>query len=325
MSTVLEVRPFKPTDLPLVHRLTSAGLSFDSATTLTRGIHTVEGAVWGVLPLADLGMPTLVLRDGDYGYVAQFRHKASEQHAHVVFIAPNLGHSRDEMAWLRLLEAMMVTAGRRGAVTLNAEIDEDSDAFVILREAGFSTYSRQDFWKSEAGSIPVALPGLWRPSTDLDAFGINSLYVYAVPRMVRQAEEPPDPRHGLVYERAGQIAGYLTIQEGKYGLFAQALFSAEIDSDEVDGILAAALATMPRADKLPVYFCVRRDQCWLNGALEALGFEPCASQAVMVRHTARHVEHYVHIPAYVPEGTRFVVPPVSDYYASFRGIDSSSL
>jgi hypothetical protein len=323
MSTMLEVRPFKPTDLPLVHRLTSAGLSLDSATTLTRGTHTVEDAVWGVLPLADLGMPTFVIRDGDYGYVAQFRHKAGEQHAHIVFIAPNLGQSRDEMAWLRLLEAMLVAAGRRGAVTLNAEIDEDSDAFVILREAGFSTYSRQQIWKREAGPIPIALPGLWRPSADLDAFGINSLYVNAVPRMVRQAEEPPDPRHGLVCERAGQIAGYLTIQEGKYGIFAQVLFSADIesDSDAVNGILAA----MPRADKLPVYFCIRREQCWLNGALESLGFEPCASQAVMVRYTARHVEHYVFRPAYVPEGARLVVPPVSDYCAPFRGVDSSSI
>src|SRR5512135_2177793 len=98
-----EARPFLPIDLPLMRRLTSHGVIFDSATSLTRGVHALEGAVWGALPLADLGTPTFVLRDGDASYMAQFRHKTGDQQAHIVFIAPDLERCADDGAWLRLL------------------------------------------------------------------------------------------------------------------------------------------------------------------------------------------------------------------------------
>lgn len=71
-----EVRPFLPLDLPLVHRLAPLSISLDSLTALTQGNHLVENAVWSSLPLTDFGTPTYVLRLGEGGYVAQFRHKS---------------------------------------------------------------------------------------------------------------------------------------------------------------------------------------------------------------------------------------------------------
>jgi hypothetical protein len=72
------------------------------------------------------------LRLGESGYVAQFRHKeAGEEHAHIVFIAPSLAPESDGEPWLRLVEAMIAAAGRRGAITLNAEIAETSPAFEV--------------------------------------------------------------------------------------------------------------------------------------------------------------------------------------------------
>ena len=101
-----EARLFLPIDLPLLRRLTPFGVSFNSATSLTRGIHTRGGCGLGIVPLADLGTPTFVIRDGDGDYVAQFRHKAGDQHAHIVFIAPDLDRCNSDTArgctcWMR--------------------------------------------------------------------------------------------------------------------------------------------------------------------------------------------------------------------------------
>src|SRR5215475_3640340 len=87
MRSLLEVRPFLPIDLPLIRRLAPLGVSFDSMTSLTRGMHTLGDAVWSAVPLADLGTPTFVMRQDDRAYVAQFRHKSGGQHAHLTFIA----------------------------------------------------------------------------------------------------------------------------------------------------------------------------------------------------------------------------------------------
>jgi hypothetical protein len=301
MSSLPEARHFLPIDLPLVRRLTQHGVCLDSATYLTRGVNAIEQAVWGAVPLADLGRPTFVLRNGNVEAVAQFRHKAGDQHAHVVFIAPDLSRSEDETAWLNLLDAMVIAAGRRGAVTLNAEIAETTDAFCILRQAGFSVYARQEIWKREPGTTIAGDERLLRPETDADAFAIHALFATVVPRLVLQADTMPEIGHGgLVYERDKRVMAYLLVQEGKCGVYIQSFIHPDC-YDEVPAILGSALARISRVERLPVYFCLRRYQDWLRGTLDALGFSAWASQAVMVKHTAWRVEHPAFKTAYTLE------------------------
>lgn len=312
MPSLPEARPFLPIDLPLVRRLTPHGVSLDSLTSLTRGINTIEGAVWGAVPLADLGTPTFVLRDGDNGYVAQFRHKANDQHAHIVFIAPDLDKCDGDWAWLHLLDAMVVAAGKRGAVTLNAEVGDTSEAFTVLRQAGFAIYARQEIWKREpGGTIRTGKANRIRPETESDAFGINSLYANVVPRMVLQADAPPTTgRGGLIYERDGRILAYLSVQEGKCGVYIQSFLHPE-GFDEAETILAAALANLPRSERVPVYFSVRSYQDWWRRSLNALGFESWASQAVMVKHTASRIGLASKSRSKL-EGVAHIVPPIID-------------
>jgi hypothetical protein len=310
MRSFPEARPFLPIDLPLVRRLTPHGISFDSGTSLTRGIHTIEGAVWGSVPLADLGTPTFVLRNGDQSYVAQFRHKAGEQHAHIVFIAPDLEKCDGERAWLHLLDAMVAAAGRRGAVTLNAEVAETTASFLVLRQSGFGVYARQEIWKREPALVAPVAGNLLRSETEHDAFGINGLHANVVPRLVLQADAPETGRGGFIYERDGRILAYLAIQEGKYGAYIQSVVHPDA-YDQAQLIIGAALNRIPRAERLPVYFCMRRYQDWLRGSLSLLGFEGWASQAVMVKHTAYRIEQAVFKPAHALEGVAHVLPPGS--------------
>jgi len=312
MPSSPEARPFLPIDVPLVRRLTPHGVSLDSLTSLTRGINTIEGAVWGAVPLTDLGTPTFVLRDGDNEYVAQFRHKGNEQHAHIVFIAPDLDKCDGDWAWLHLLDAMVVAAGKRGAVTLNAEVDDTSQAFETLRQAGFAVYARQEIWRREpGGTIRNANRELLRPETEGDAFGINSLYANVVPRMVLQADAPPATGHGgLLYERDGRILAYLSVQEGKCGVYIQSFLHPE-GLDQAEAILAAVLSTLSRAERVPVYFSVRSYQDWWRRSLNALGFESWASQAVMVKHTASRIG-LASKSGYKLDGAARIVPPIID-------------
>jgi len=295
-----EARPFLPIDLPLVRRLTPYVVSLDSETSLTRGLHTIEGAVWSSVPLADLGTPTFVLRASGGDYVAQFRHRAGDQHAHIIFIAPDLSDDFSETAWMHLLDAMVVAAGKRGAFTLNAEISETSAGFVILRQTGFAVYARQEIWKrplTPSGTGRLASSITIRPETEGDAFGIQTLYTSVVPRLVLQADAPPEVGHGgLVYEQDGRILAYLSVQEGKCGVYIRSFIHPDA-YDKAEAIIAAVLRRLPRGERLPVYFCVRRFQDWLRGSLEASGFEAWASQAVMVKHTSCRVEQPVFKPA----------------------------
>jgi hypothetical protein len=322
MPTLFGVRTFTPIDLPLIHRLVPQGVSLDSATALTQGIHVVEGAVMGTFPLADLGMPTFVLREGESGYIAQFRHKNGDPHAHIVFIAPSLKRHGSDLAWLRLLNAMVAAAGRRSAHTLRGEVAETGDEFALLREAGFATYTRQEIWRRDPGPLPARdkdTANVLRTGSDLDAFALAGLHVAVVPRMVRQAEAAPDAKQGLLYEHKGRLGAHVTLQEGKYGIYLQGLFRPDLSDAEMQRILAAALANAPRAEKLPVYVRVPRYQEHLERPLAALGFNPGPAQAVMVRHTTRRVEDYALKPIHALDSIVVASgPPVKECSAPFH-------
>jgi len=75
-------------DLALVRRLATRQIPMDTTTALTQGVNPLEAALLTVVPLADLGFPTLVLRRDESGYIGQLRHRQSETHAHLVSLAP---------------------------------------------------------------------------------------------------------------------------------------------------------------------------------------------------------------------------------------------
>ncbi|PJF34695.1 MAG: hypothetical protein CUN49_14370 [Candidatus Thermofonsia Clade 1 bacterium] len=327
MPYSIEVRPFLPLDLPLVHRLSPMSVSLDSLTALTQGNHMVENAVWSSLPLADLGTPTYVLRLGESGYVAQFRHKVGDQHAHIVFIAPTLSPEEDSLPWLRLIEALIAAAGKRGAVTLNAEVAETDPIFDLLRQAGFAVYARQTIWQRAPQPLRARLMPLLRPATEQDVLALQTLYLENVPRLLRQAYEPPEPRNALVFGRNGRLSAYIAAHEGKYGIYLDLIMNPDECQPRAVDLLADALSRLPRAERLPVYAHLYRHQEWLSSALERLNFVPIGSQALMVRHTARRCEQTVRLTQTVenislalPRRHEFCYhPPALDHEKALNG------
>lgn len=308
MPTFTEVRPFLAIDVPLLARLASSGVILDSAARLTRGVNALEGAMLCAVPLADLGTPTFVARHDETAYVGQMRHKHGDNHAQIVFIAPELERgSGAEVSgadeWLHLISAMCGMAARRGALTLKAEAEDGSLTAEVLGRAGFGVFARQEIWRRSPAPIAPDTTTLWRPAHELDALSVTALYASVMPRLVMQADNPPEVRHGgLVYERKGKIYGYLTIQEGKFGIFIQPYIHPDVASSEADELIAGAVASIARTDKLPVYVCVRRYQSWLRGALDKASFEVWNAEVLMVKHTVARIERPVFRPAFAIDG-----------------------
>lgn len=286
-----EVRSFLPIDLPLIHRLAPQGISLDAAVSLTRGVHTVGSAFWSAVPLTDLGTPTLVLRNSDGDFIAQFRHRAGESHAHIVFIAPDLNRCRNDNGWLSLIDAMTSAAGKRGALTLTAEVAETGDAFTLLRQCGFAVYGHQEIWwrPPSPDTSTKNAKYLFRGETEADRTALEAFYSSVVPRSIWQAAALPESTSGLIYDYDGRIGAYFAMQEGRTGIFAQIVIRPEL-SDRAATLCQAWLAHLPRAERVPVYVGVRRYQSGLCYPLAELNFVPWGSHAMLVKHTVARIE-----------------------------------
>ncbi len=278
-----EARPVTPLDLGVVRRVIPHQLPLDMAMALARGLPGMEGILLSSVPLADLGAPTVVLRDGAGGFIGQFRQRAGRTVAQLTFLAPE-PQVEDLHHWMRLLEALVCEAGKRGAHLLSAEVAEEHPAFVAFRQTGFVVYSRQTILRREPGPANDD-PGLLRPETERDAIKIATLHGNTVPRLLQQAEPLPEAESsGLVYETDGQIAAYLVVSEGKSGVVIKPFFHPEA-YDQASAIILSALAHLPRAEQVPVFVYARAYQDWLRGALDQVEFEPCTEQALMVKYT----------------------------------------
>lgn len=275
-------------DLLTVRRLVERSLPLDMAAALTNGIGGIEDAALSAVPLTDLGAPTFIVRNGHGGFVGQFQHRLGDQIAQLSFLAPEPqeGDCRD---WAQFLETLVSRAGQRGAHLVCAEIAEDHPGLVAFRMAGFAVYSRQVLLRRDPAPVRREASNLLRPALDRDSFAITLLHANTVPRLLQQADPLPDGMAGLVYERDGQIAGYLALAEGKRGIVIKPYFHPEV-YDQAAAVMEAALAYIPRAAELPVYVYARAYQDWLRGLLEQVGFMPWAHQALLVKYTVVRAE-----------------------------------
>ncbi len=272
-------------DIPLVKRLADQGIVLDSELGFTRAADGPNSAVLSSIVLPQRSLCTLITRTGDGHVVGQIRLKASEHLAQIVYIAPQLEPTMHDTAWLHMLDAMAAEAGRRGAHILTGEVDEASALFQTMRTAGFAVYARQEIWRRAPGQGFGDSNGIeLAEETDGDAMDIQLLYCNIVPRLVQHIAVPSSESAGLVYRQGDRIQGYVAVSEGKCGIYLVPYLHPDILFREVSAILAGAIARANRADKLPVYVCMRRYQDWLGEALIELGFNRWADQAVMVRH-----------------------------------------
>ncbi|MEP7292281.1 MAG: hypothetical protein ABI835_10880 [Chloroflexota bacterium] len=284
-----DIHAAKLVDIPLIRRLAEKGTILDSELRCTREVAGPQSVLLSSI-LPQRGFHTLVGQAGRQRIVGQFRVR-DERIAQIVYIAPELPERRRDTAWLHLIDAMAVEAGKRGVHMLMAEVDEDSPLFVTMRTAGFAVYARQDIWKREPAALPFPFsdPAELRESKDEDINSIQALYGTIVPRLVQPVAMPPEDSLGFVYRHDQRLQGYVTVSMGKTGIYVTPLLHPDILYRDAITLLAGVLGRIGRVDRLPVYICVRRYQDWLEDALTELGFVSCQPQALMVRHIAAGV------------------------------------
>jgi hypothetical protein len=244
--------------------------------------------------LPQRGLYMMVGRAEKQHVLGEFRLKPDDHLAQIVYIAPALEAQMNDTAWLALMDAMAYEAGRRGAHMLTAEVDEGSPLFVLMRQAGFAVYARQEIWRRAVSEEPMPafrLSGELVEETDDDQMDIQLLYSNIVPRLVQAITVPSRDSKGLVYRKANRVQGYIAVSEGKSGIYIMPYLHPDVLGHEAAAIIAGVIGQMSRAERVPVYVCVRRYQDWLTDSLSRMGFEGCTQQAVMVRHIAAGIRH----------------------------------
>jgi len=287
-----DTRAVKIVDFPLVRRLADKGIVLDSELCFTRAEDELPNSLFYSVLAGQRGLYTLLARSNHEHVIGQYRLKQYDHYAQIVYMAPRLEDGVDDTLWLHMLDAMAASAGRGGAHVLTAEVDEDSRLFQTMRTAGFAVYARQEIWRRSPGQAQVLdtpLRAELREQEDADSLDIQALYCNIVPRLVQQIVIPSSDSRGLVYRPGGRMEAYIAVSEGKCGIYLMPYLHPDILFKEAAAILEGVVSRLPRADRLPVYVCVRRYQDWLEDTLADLGFESVAEQAVMVRHIAAGV------------------------------------
>ena len=289
-----DTRNLSLVDIPRVLRLTENVTVLDSRIGCTSAPDTSGAILASMMP--HTSRHTLVARAHGQHAIGQFYMTPDGDHAQLAYLAPRLEVETDDSAWLLILDAMVRQAGKRGAHTLRAELDENSPLFETMRQSGFAVYARQFMYMHQPHQELIGSDELdLQPTDDSDATQILLIYSRTVPSLLQQVGILPD-NHGYLYRENGQVMGYINVAEGREGVYLMPYMDHRVGSEQVAKVIITVASLIPRASKRPLTVRVRRHQGWFGSALEDMGFERVAQQAVMVRHIAAGI----HSPAFTP-------------------------
>lgn len=281
----MNIRTFDWRDLPALHRYRQQSVFLHSSLVLTRGPMLISGALLSIVAPA-MGISTSVIvddRDKDQMLIGQSIHSLGSQSAQLTFLTPD--EALDSEGLSPLLEHLSAQAVGRGAFRLLADVDEDTQAFEALHQAGFAIYARQRIWQLKGIPGRPSVTTDWRHASERDLIPVRSLYSNIIPGLVQQVEPFPAERlNGLIYRQGDDLLAYVELKYGHQGVWAQPF--VDPDLEDVTGRMADLLANLPNRFSRPVYLCVRSYQSWLESAMEELGGEPGLRQAMMVKHLA---------------------------------------
>lgn len=281
----MDVRPFDWHDLPTLHRYRHQSVFLNSYLLLTRGQLALPGALLSSL-MPSLGVFTLVGNgdsDKNQPVFGQAVHRAGEELTYMTFLAPE--RDLDLPTLNGVVDGLIKAAGERGSLHLVADVDESCEAFSLLREASFATYTRQRIWRFATIQPSDNNSGVWRVADNKHAIAIRSLYHSLVPGLVQQVELYSDDKpKGMIYTQDDQVLAYVEFKYGIRGIWIQPFVHP--DTPALAKQFGELINQLPYRRSRPVYVCVRSYQSWLEGALDELGGEPGPTQAVLVKHLA---------------------------------------
>lgn len=229
-------------------------------------------------------------------------------HAHLLYLGSTENGAAEESPinetlWLAMLDQLLVEAGKLGIQSVIAEAPENGPELPILRHAGFAVYTRQDIWMHRGEAAIHESATQVADVTPEDEWDIELLYAHTVPNMIQLVEPHPPtegPNKWLLREDT-ELVAYAHQQKGNEATWLRLLVHPNA-STPINDLVAAMLQRKPPTTNRPIFCRLRREQQWLESALQANGFEYWGSQAVMVKHTVHHVKKPVRsIESYLKE------------------------
>jgi hypothetical protein len=167
---------------------------------------------------------------------------------------------------------------------------------------GFSAYARRHVMR--LGQLPAELDAAgnarFRPARDADVWALQRLRSSLIPRPVQHAEggihAEKYPASLLPWWKSREIEEYIwkegtaiqahvSIIVGERGHWLRVLLAPSVAS-LADSVLSDSLSLLSSHPARPVYCAVRGYEGGVQGALDALGFEPLASEVLMVKQMA---------------------------------------
>ena len=279
----MTIRSLDFLDLPFLPRYQADLIPLDNARLLTRGNPLGATALLSYLnPRRNL-YTALCSENGD-SLMGQVILSENDTSARIVFLAPS---RQVEHLALPLLDHLAQQAGEWGAQHILAEVDEDSSAFQVLRQAGYAMYAWQRVWKLPrlVGDTP---PRTCRSAGALDWPAVQSLHAQIVPALMHPVENLPGQVTGLVCFNESGLQAFALCNNGMRGTWLQPLVLP--DSPCFPGEILSLLRAAGAHNSRDVYVCVRSYQAWLSSSLEELGAEAGPRQAVMVKRLTKLVK-----------------------------------
>jgi len=278
----MSIRPLALLDLPFLHSFRDEAVGLDATRSLTRG--NPLGAV-GLLSYINPSrhIYSAIANGEDRSVLGGITHAHDETFAKLYYLAPSSQLTHPELP--SLIDELSSQAGTWGAFHVLAEVDELNDAFVSLRESGFSVYAWQRMWDVSAMAASDSKSS-WMRVRSVDVPTVQNLYHQIVPPLLHPVEPQPKASSGWMCNEGEKC--YVSVAHGAYGIVLMPLIHPEATA--VSEKLSALISNFPDRRNRPVYICVRSYQAWLEPVLADLGAKAAERQAVMVKHLTHIVK-----------------------------------
>jgi len=280
----------------------------DTARFLTRGNMLNISTLFPALD-PEKEISTAIYKENGDSVLGQITLMTGSNVANLAFLSPEDVPSHLQ---LEMIEFLITQAGKMGCFSLQAEVDEDSPVFKVLRQAGFSIYAWQRVWKLNRIGLPLK-ENVWVKPQDDEIIEIQSLYSQIVPAMLQSIEAIPRMADGLICKQGDDLQAHISLSFGSTGIWVRPLIHP--DAAYLPEWMDSIMTSIPNIRTRPVYICVRSYQAWLESLLEDQGATVGKRQAVMVRHLtaskildAQSVKNNSTEPAWAKPAT-----PISQY------------
>jgi len=184
-----------------------------------------------------------------------------------------------------VLEALLKEIGAWGLTRVMGDISTDSIYLSDFRKANFIVWASHRSYSLSAPVLGAPESSAWRTWTAKDYANMKTLYQSLVPSRIRQYEPMTRSKvlGKVISDASGNLTGYVDLDYGSKGLWAQLFLLPEASRPEVLEDLAGKLYM---EFGRPITFSARSYMPWLRLALDKLDAQASGERALIVRHLA---------------------------------------